>query len=272
MTAPNDQEWLDTLKRSLLESVEGLPAWPSSELQNIFVGASGLRALEEAFLFYQVIRDSYGVFGKSSQILDFGVGWGRILRCFYKDVSVENLHGVDVDPIVIAEAERIGVKGDLRLVCNDGELPFQSCSMDVVYAFSVFSHLSEASAKHWLIEIMRVLKQGGLLVFTSTNFAFLDLCRACREKSANRNAYEEHYANLFEDPYAEMAKFKAGKHVFVGNGGGAPVLDGGFYGWASMPELWLRSFLGHTVDTLEYRDDGVFQQSVFIVRKASYHP
>ncbi|WAB91638.1 MULTISPECIES: class I SAM-dependent methyltransferase [Pseudomonas] len=268
MTAIQDQEWLDTLKRSMVEPVDGLPGWPSSETQSIFVGASGEKALDEAFRFYEVIRDSVSSLSAETRVLDFGVGWGRIIRCFYKNVPEQNLHGVDVDPAILEEAKRTGVKGNLKQISNNGCLPFSRSSMDVIYAFSVFSHLSEDSAKHWITELMRVLKPGGTLIFTSTNLAFLNLCRACKEKIEDRNLYEERYANLFDDPSAEMAAFQAGKHVFVGNGGKSATLDGSFYGWASMPETWLKNFLGNAVTSIEYRDDGSFEQAVFIVKKA----
>jgi len=266
MTVVQDQEWLETLKRSMVEPVEGLPEWPSSETQSIFVGASGEKALDEAFRFYEVIRDSAGGLKSDTNVLDFGVGWGRIIRCFYKNVSAQNLHGVDVDPAILEESKRTGVKGDLQQICNDGVLPYADKSMDVAYAFSVFSHLSEKSASHWINELMRVLKPGGTMVFTSTNLHFLNICRACKEKTDDRNPYELYYAGLFEDPHAAIAAYENGEHTHAAVG--SRFLDKSFYGWSAVPLGWVQRLIGDRAESITFTDDGSFEQAVFIVKKA----
>jgi SAM-dependent methyltransferase len=267
MVSAFDEAWLERLRRSLGEPIEGLPGWPSSTTQRVFVGASGEAALLEAFRFFLFVRDSAGGLKSSSQVLDFGVGWGRIIRCFSRDVSSQNLHGVDVDPEVLDEARRTGVRGDLRLIKNTGKLPYPDRSLDVAYAFSVFSHLSENSAQHWLNELMRVLKPGAVLVFTSTDLRFLKLCKACQDKKTDRNEYEDHYAKLFEDPDRAIAAYLSGEHVHVGNGGRSEVLDKSFYGWSAVPLGWIKKTIGMYAQSIEFRDDSTFEQAIFVVKK-----
>jgi predicted RNA methylase len=51
-----------------------------------------------------------------TRILDFGCGWGRILRFFLKDVPAKNLIGVDVDPEVIEICKETIREGRFEIV------------------------------------------------------------------------------------------------------------------------------------------------------------
>ena len=58
------------------------------EIQQQFVGASYEHALYEAYLFYRLVK-TYAhnlsvPLNKERKILDFGCGWGRIIRFFSK--------------------------------------------------------------------------------------------------------------------------------------------------------------------------------------------
>jgi SAM-dependent methyltransferase len=45
-------------------------------------------------------------------------------------------------------------------------LPYADCSFDLVYAFSIFTHLSVDLADRWIAELVRILKPGGYAWFT----------------------------------------------------------------------------------------------------------
>src|SRR6267142_1489656 len=99
-----DEEWFKVLVRSIrARSIRGVkfPRFPPEDLQRMFVGSAGELTLREAFTFFKAVKsyaESAGVpFGLSTRVLDFGCGWGRIMRCYLRDVSASNLHGVDVD-------------------------------------------------------------------------------------------------------------------------------------------------------------------------------
>ncbi|HDX9631971.1 TPA: class I SAM-dependent methyltransferase [Bacillus cereus] len=82
-----------------------VPMFPPEEIQQQFVGASYEHALYEAYLFYSHVKtyaQNLGVpLNNERKILDFGCGWERIIRFFFKDVHDENLLGIDVDPLMI---------------------------------------------------------------------------------------------------------------------------------------------------------------------------
>jgi SAM-dependent methyltransferase len=99
-------------------------------------------------------------------ILDFGCGCGRVLRHWHA-VAGPRVVGSDYNPELVrwcrenlpfAEADTNGDRPPLRRV--DAEF-------DLIYAFSVFTHLTEPAQHAWISELRRVLKPGGLLLFTT---------------------------------------------------------------------------------------------------------
>jgi len=74
--------------------------------------------------------------------------------------------GVDVDREAIQWARRHLDFADFHAIATNPPLPFENGSLDIVYSFSVFSHLPESRATAWLTELARVTKSGALLVFT----------------------------------------------------------------------------------------------------------
>lgn len=269
-SALSDDQWHQLILSSMHDATLGLPGFPSQYMQEVFVGKSHDSALQEAFDFYRRIKTANPISSRA-KVLDFGVGWGRIIRYFSKDIPSSNLFGVDVDPEVLAECKRINIPGNLQLIEAAGELPYSSSSFDVVYSFSVFSHLSEASAKHWLKELMRVLRPNGTLVLTTTSDRFLDLCLACKQKTQDRNFYEERYADTFEDPQKALEQYRQGHHVYTAVGGSAGILEVDNYGWASMPLKFVEREVQHVASSIEFSDDPAqFEQAIFVIKKHSF--
>jgi SAM-dependent methyltransferase len=161
----SDKDWLETLAASLSDASLGLPGFPSPQVQANFTGRSWRPALEEAFEFYTLVKSS--VASLAGPILDFGCEWGRILRFFLKDLDQKYIHGVDVEPSAIAECRDTKVPGDIQLIAPHGSLSFSNDTFQIVYAYSVFTHLPEQAAAHWMHEIKRVLKPEGRIVFTA---------------------------------------------------------------------------------------------------------
>jgi SAM-dependent methyltransferase len=99
------------------------------------------------------------------RVLDFGCGAGRVIRHLIPPAPGCELWGSDIDPRCI-EWDRRHL-GPASFVLN-GErppLPFDDGGFDLIYAVSVFTHISDLWAS-WLLEMHRVLAPGGLLVAT----------------------------------------------------------------------------------------------------------
>ena len=147
------------------------PKMPSEQLQNTWVGQSGIPLLKQTLFFVSSLVKYYEKYLKKSiktaKILDYGCGWGRILRILYKYVPTTNLFGVDPYEDIIKICKMDGVKGNLSL-CDyiPKDLPFKNQNFDLIYAFSVFTHLSERSHKAVLQTLYKKLNKDGILVLT----------------------------------------------------------------------------------------------------------
>lgn len=107
------------------------------------------------------------------EVLDFGCGSGRIARWLAPEVigAGGGFSGSDLNPRLVAWC-RANLPG--RYDRNRLRPPLQrpDASLDVVYAYSVFTHLREPQARAWLAEIARVLRPGGLALLTFHDEAF----------------------------------------------------------------------------------------------------
>ncbi len=98
--------------------------------------------------------------------LDFGCGAGRTLRHFLEEASSAELWGVDIDGESVEWLKRsLCPPLHAELAPEAPPLPYDSESFDLIWALSVFTHLTEHSAA-WMLELHRLLKPGGLLLAT----------------------------------------------------------------------------------------------------------
>ena len=97
-------------------------------------------------------------------VLDFGCASGRVLRHFTADWQC---HGVDLDARMIDWLRR-NWPNEVTIFTGHAlpHLPLPDRSLDLVYAVSVFPHL-KYHWDAWLMEWRRVLRPGGLCIFTA---------------------------------------------------------------------------------------------------------
>jgi SAM-dependent methyltransferase len=102
------------------------------------------------------------------RILEWGCGPGRVVRHLVNAFPPPHLvYGCDYNAESIAWA-RENIPG-VHFELNELEppLPFEDGSFDCVLALSVFTHLSERVGRDWMHELRRVVKPGGIIVFTA---------------------------------------------------------------------------------------------------------
>jgi SAM-dependent methyltransferase len=103
------------------------------------------------------------------RVLDFGCGAGRTLRHFLDEAERAEFFGCDIDAASIAWlADHFSPPLHVFESGESPSLPQPDGFFDLVYALSVFTHLTDHWAG-WLLELHRVLKPDGLLFATFLN-------------------------------------------------------------------------------------------------------
>ena len=279
----SDDAWRGLLFRSLSEpEIEGaqFPAFPDPATQMLFNGSPPQQGLAEAFAFFRIVKDACAAHGRplgpTTRLLDFGVGWARVLRCFMKDVPPDHLFGVDVNPDILAFCRR-HVPAATYAACTPGApLPYADGSFDVIESFSVFSHLSPAAHAHWLTELHRVLRPGGLLALTTLSRRFLDTCEHMATETPPEGLGRD-LGQLVRRTWPDWPRvlrryrrkyFPPRDFFYLPAGGGITNTAPEDYGWAMVTREWAQRHWRGRFDIVIHGDDArVLEQAWFVLRK-----
>jgi len=147
-----------------------LPSMPPDADQDHWTGNHGLMLLFQSVAFVESMLSGYRKFAnkdiRDAQVLDFGCGWGRLIRLLYKYVPSEKIYGVDPWDKSIENCRKHNVKANLGISEYIPEaLPFDR-KFDLIFAFSVFTHLSEKTVEASLSTLRKYISDDGLLVIT----------------------------------------------------------------------------------------------------------
>jgi SAM-dependent methyltransferase len=112
----------------------------------------------------ELLPDDWSFEGK--RVLDFGSGAGRTLRHFADEAETAEFWGCDIDgPSVEWMQKSLCPPFHAWQTISVPPLALEHGSFDLVYAVSVFTHLTDNSTP-WLLELHRTLKPDGLLIAT----------------------------------------------------------------------------------------------------------
>jgi SAM-dependent methyltransferase len=155
-----------------------LPGLPDPALQQMWNGTSGTALAAQSVCFYRKLKEMQDRHGRRgidrARVLDFGCGWGRLTRMLARDVEPGRLFGCDPVEEILEVCRENRVPAKLaRSEFLPESLPFGK-KFDLVFSFSVFTHISEAAHLASLNAIHAGLKEDGLLVVTVRPPAYLD--------------------------------------------------------------------------------------------------
>ena len=112
----------------------------------------------------------YGLGTAPANVIDVGCGTGRLAVQLAPDPQISYL-GTEIVPDMLSFAAELCARPDWRFEQTRGVgIPASDTSADYVCFFSVFTHLLHAESYRYLDEARRVLKAGGLIVFTFLEF------------------------------------------------------------------------------------------------------
>jgi SAM-dependent methyltransferase len=226
-----------TLARHGPRSQDGLPLPPAllrTQIGPLHADASVF--LRSGQQHAQLIRDLLEQDGTSLEeldaILDFGCGCGRVLR-HWVGLGQVQVFGCDVNPKMVewCRANLPFVRATVN--AESPPFPYASASFDLVYAFSVFTHLTEAAQRSWVDECFRVLRPQGYLLLSTLG---------------------EHYAALDRLTASERDSFLRGELVVLYEGSSGTSLCSAYH-----PSAYVRARLASDFDFVACReaaDDG----------------
>jgi cyclopropane fatty-acyl-phospholipid synthase-like methyltransferase len=155
----------------MIDSTSTEMALPPPELRELVAGTTDVEWYQSLGLTHArnllELLQSNGVETDSlNNILDFGCGCGRVTHNFAKLIG-KTVNGTDYNQSLVAWLSNNIPDGKVYL--NDLAPPtiHDSNSFDLIYAISIFTHLSEPLQIAWMAEFHRLLKQGGLLIVTT---------------------------------------------------------------------------------------------------------
>ncbi len=167
----NMGSWRITLQRRMPEM--GRLARMYNAAARFWHPVVGLLGYQRSYelLFRQLADDGWLVgVGEKPAILDVGIGTGALCCGLAEVVSPRaRFHGVDIAPNMLAKADatltRIDIEAQLQSA-DAGHLPYPDASFDLVMSAHLLEHCLDPHGA--LMEMLRVLKPGGLLLIVTT--------------------------------------------------------------------------------------------------------
>lgn len=125
----------------------------------------------------QLMRKHGFQFEDGSRILDWGCSSGRVIRSFAEYAERLEIWGVDqVEKTIIWNKRHLSPPFHFVTGTALPHLAFEDGYFDVVFGISVFTHISRL-IDSWLMELRRIMKSGGIGVFTIHNEASVQFWR-----------------------------------------------------------------------------------------------
>jgi len=133
----------------------------TDRMHYIMFGRSIYRGFEKA------LKKNFGKsFSDYATILDWGCGSARVARHILPTLGPNSsLVGFDIDEFAVGWSNA-NVGQNFNVCATEPPLALESGSVDVAYAYSVFTHLADDVMRVWVDEMARVLKPGGIGLFT----------------------------------------------------------------------------------------------------------
>lgn len=147
-----------------------LPKMVTKERQLKWTGCHGQTLAKNTYDFVQLMMMHAYRKGMpnnmNAKILDYGCGWGRMLRLMPYFTSVENIYGVDPTVKSIELCQDYNVPGHHKIIDEkpDG-IPFDE-KFDLIYAYSVFTHMRDHIAKNALDLFRKSISDNGMVCVT----------------------------------------------------------------------------------------------------------
>ncbi|KVE36184.1 hypothetical protein WS69_13245 [Burkholderia sp. BDU5] len=179
-----------------------IPAMAPEGVQISWTGSAGYPLLMQSCAFVRALENGYRRFNgrglDDAEILDFGCGWGRLIRLMYKFTAPDNIYGCDPWDRSIELCKQSNVQAHLAV--SDYlpfSLPFPEAKFDLIYSFSVFTHLSERAATAAITACRKSIKENGMMVITVRPLSYWDHHEEAQNKVDREQMKRDHATRGF---------------------------------------------------------------------------
>jgi SAM-dependent methyltransferase len=146
-----------------------LPRMASEEVQRNWTGSSGRQLLMQTAQFVRSMVFNYTQISgrplRDARVLDFGCGYGRIMRLLYRYLDEHQLVGVDPWDTSVRICREDGLNNVELSEYLPEHLPV-SGKFDLIFAFSVFTHTSKRATIQALRTLRNYVADDGVLAIT----------------------------------------------------------------------------------------------------------
>jgi SAM-dependent methyltransferase len=245
-----------------------LPPIPPEALRSI-VSSGGVHGfLDGGAVTFAVLDDAARRHGDGlkgfERILDFGCGCGRGLRYLLPYARNCEIHGCDLRAESIEWCIENLPWVKFELTHEDPPLPYGPASFDLIFSISVFSHLSEDSARQWIEELRRVAAPDALVIVTTHGRHALDQLLHGKRKCEDFGLSPEALA---------AAELRLAEHGFLFFSQSLAGLNPCLYGMAFISREHAMREWSAAFEILEYREAQVHEwQDVFVMRPRKQGP
>ncbi|WP_423414776.1 class I SAM-dependent methyltransferase [Hyphomicrobium sp. B1] len=169
-----------------------LPRMASNDVQRNWTGQCGVPLLKQSLA---VTRSMSSVFAEitgsslsGKRVLDFGCGYGRLARLMF--YFTDHVEGVDPWSKSIEICQDCGLDGFKQSDYLPSDLPFPGGeTFDLIYAFSVFTHLSKRATLTALKTLRNYVSNNGVLMITIRPVEYWDAAE--RDKSLRNTSVND---------------------------------------------------------------------------------
>lgn len=147
-----------------------LPRMPDESVQRTYTGNLWSAQIEATVTFVRAVRSAYeSASGRDlgdATVLDYGAGWGRFTRTMLQIVPDDRVFAADI-PSGADLFDGLGFPNRcLRVEAASTRLPVDDARFDLIWMYSVLTHLPLAGADAVMSELRRALRPDGLLAMT----------------------------------------------------------------------------------------------------------
>ena len=131
------------------------------------------------------------------QILDWGCGIGGNIKGLREILnSTTKLYGCDINKKMIEWCDKNIARIDFSIIPPSPPTQYSNESFDFIFGISIFTHLGKESHFLWIDELHRILRKGGILLFTTHGSNFKNKLTTTEKKIYNAGEIvERRYTN-----------------------------------------------------------------------------